>query len=111
MKRQPQDTNEYYEWWKDYERLHAQEPQSTFDRRRYEDKEIPAYMTNSKIQRSVDCRLRQIAKVTATLGIDSSEDERAKVYKERIKLAREIKDIDPLVYDELFPSKDINENY
>ena len=109
--KQQKETNEYYEWWQDYKRLHAKEQENTFDRRRYEDKQIPSYMTNTKVQRSVDCRLRQIAKLTATLGIDSTEDERAEVYRGRIKLANEIKAIDPLVYEELFPSKDINENY
>jgi len=111
MKKQPQDTNEYYEWWQDFVKLHGKEPENKFNRNRYEDKEIPAYMTNSKVRESVDCRLRKIANITAQMGIDSNDDEKREIYQERIKLANEIKSIDPLVYEELFPSKDINENY
>ena len=105
MKTQPQDENIEYELYEDFMKNKAVEPQP-IDRRRYENKEIPAYYTNSKIRKSVDCRLRQLAKENAKIWKDETDLNRIK-----LKLANEIKSIDPLYYKELFPENNVTENY
>ena len=105
MNPQPQDENKDYELWEDFfKRESAETP--TFDRRRYQDKEIPAYYTNSKIRKAVDCRLRQLAKENAKIW-----KEEAHLNRIKIKLANEIKAIDPLYYKELYPENNVTENY
>lgn len=107
MNLQPQDEhNEEYEWWQDYIKLHGVEPTVNFDRKKYADKEIPAYYTNSKIRSQVDCRLKQLAKENAKIWKNEVDLNRIK-----IKLANEIKSIDPLYYKELYPENNVTENY
>lgn len=106
MNPQPQDKNTEYEYWQDYIKIHGKDPVTTFDRKRYEDKEIPAYYTNSKIRSQVDCRLKQLAKENAKIWDDDVELNRIK-----IKLANEIKSIDPLYYKELYPENNITEKW
>lgn len=82
------------------------EIEKTFDRRRYADKEIPAYYTNTKVRRAINCRLRELNKQNAKIWKDEGELNEIKV-----KLAQEIKSIDPLYYKELYPENNVTENY
>lgn len=106
MKAQPQDVNEEYKYWQDYVQLHGVEPSTNYNRKKYEDKEIPPYYTSSKIRNQIHCRLEKLAKENAKVWKDESK---LKAIKQNI--AEEIKKIDPLYYRELFPEDNVTEEW
>ena len=57
-----------------------------------------SYNTNKQTRAKIDALMEAMARIECNLGIDSTDDERAKAKQELIFLSK-IKELDPVKYD------------
>tara|TARA_R100000654_G_scaffold64904_2_gene92625 strand:- start:1133 stop:1378 length:246 start_codon:yes stop_codon:yes gene_type:complete len=58
-----------------------------------------SYQTNKVTRAKIDALMHKCQIVECNLGIDSTDDERAKAKQEQLILLSKIKELDPLKYD------------
>ncbi len=58
-----------------------------------------SYNTNKQTRAKIDALMEAMAKIECKLGIDSTDDERAKAKQEQLIFLSKIKELDPVKYD------------
>ena len=58
-----------------------------------------AYQTNKIVKSKIDALMHQCQIIECNLGIDSTDDERARAKNKQLVLLSKIKELDPLKYD------------
>jgi hypothetical protein len=58
-----------------------------------------AYNTNKQIKAKIDALMEAMAKLECTLGIDSTDEEKAKVKQQQLIFLSKIKELDEVKYD------------
>lgn len=72
--------------------------------RNKENEYLSFYYTNQSIRKKIDKKLKKIASINANLGTDSTEEERQQA-KQRIEdKSKEIEQLDPEFYLEIYPA-------
>jgi len=73
---------------------------TTNDLSQHEKREIfGSYNTNKQVKAKIDSLMEAMAKIECNLGIDSTDDERAKAKQEQLIYLSKIKELDPVKYD------------
>ena len=73
---------------------------TTDDLSQHEKREIfGSYNTNKQTRAKIDALMEAMAKIECRLGVDSTDDERAKAKQEQLIYLSKIKELDPVKYD------------
>ena len=73
---------------------------TTDDLSQHEKREIfGSYNTNKQVKVKIDSLMEAMAKIECRLGVDSTDDERAKAKQEQLIYLSKIKELDPVKYD------------